>query len=64
MTNNIVEDEVIKAEMQDGLSQVDENLVVDNFESVFDKSARKLRVCFTAVHKETAEAIEISNELG
>lgn len=62
MTNNIVEDEVIKAEMQDGLSQVDENLVVDNFESAFDKSARKLRVCFTAVNKETDEAIEISNE--
>lgn len=58
---NIVEDDVIKAEMQDGLSQVDGNLVVDNFETVFESDTRKLRVNFTAVNKETNEKIEISD---
>lgn len=58
---NIVEDDVIKAEMQDGLSQVDENLIIDNFETVFESKTRKLRIGFTAVNKETAERIEINN---
>lgn len=58
---NIVEDDVIKAEMQDGLSQVDENLVVDNFETVFESDTRKLRVSFTAINKKTNEKIEISD---
>ena len=61
---NVVENEIIKAEMQDGLSQVDENLVIDNFETVFESDTRKLRVSFTAVNKETAENIEINNVMG
>lgn len=61
---NIVEDEIIKAEIQNGLSQVDENLVIENFETVFDVKTRKLRVNFTAVNKETAERIEINNVMG
>ena len=56
---NIVEDELIKAEMQDGLSQVDENLIIDNFECAFDKETRKLRAHFTANNKETDENIEV-----
>lgn len=60
----IVEDDVIKAEMQDGLSQVDENLIIDNFETAFETDTRKLRVNFTAVNKETAETIEIKNVMG
>lgn len=60
---NIVEDEVIKAEMQDGLSQVDENLVIDDFKCVYEKDNRKLKVSFTAVNKQTAETIEINEEL-
>ena len=30
---NVVDNDVIRAEMQDGLSQVDENLIIDEFES-------------------------------
>ncbi len=58
---SVVENEIIKAAMQDGLSQVDENLVIDNFETVFESDTRILRVSFTAVNKETAESIEINN---
>lgn len=61
---NIVEDEIIKAEMQDGLSQVDENLIIDDFETVFETETRKLRINFKAVNKETAESIEINNVMG
>lgn len=61
---NIIEDEVIKAVLQDGLSQVDENLVINDFETVFESENRILRVNFTAVNKETAESIEINQELG
>lgn len=60
----IVEDDVIKAEMQDGLSQVDENLIIENFETVFETDTRKLRVNFTAVNNETSEKIEINNVMG
>ena len=60
---NIVEDEIIKAEMQDGLSQVDKNLVIENFETVFEQKDRKLRVHFRAVNKETSESIEIYQEM-
>lgn len=61
---NVVENEIIKAEMQDGLSQVDENLIINNFETVFESDTRKLRVSFTAVNKKTAESIEINNVMG
>ena len=57
----VVEDEVIKAEMQNGLSQVDENLVIDDFSTVFEKDTRKLRLHFTAVNKENGETVEINN---
>lgn len=60
---NIIDDEIIKAEMQDGLSQVDTNLIVENFETVFESETRKLRVSFTATNKETAEKIEINETL-
>lgn len=60
---NIIDDEIIKAEMQDGLSQVDTNLVVENFATVYESDTRKLRVSFTATNKETAEKIEINETL-
>ena len=60
---NIVDDEIIKAEMQDGLSQVDENLVIDDFETVFESETRKLRVHFVVVNKETTEKIDINETL-
>ena len=58
---NIVEDEVVKSVIQDGLSQVDENLIIDEFDCAFDATARKLRTHVKAVNKETAETIEIDS---
>ena len=60
---NVVENEIIKAEMQDGLSQVDENLVIGDFETVFEQETRILRVFFTAINKETGEAVEMNETL-
>ena len=60
---NIVEDEVIKAEIQEGLSQVDENLIIGEFSTVFEQDTRKLRVFFTATNRITNETIEINQEL-
>lgn len=60
---NVIENEVIKAELQDGLSQVDENLIIDKFECAFEQETRILRVSLTAKNKETAETIEINEVL-
>ena len=57
----VIEDEVIKAEMQEGLRQVDEDLVIDDFSTVFEKDTRKLRVHFTVVNKKNGETVEINN---
>ena len=58
---NIIEDEIIKAEIQDGLSQVDANLIIEEFECVFDAETRKLRVHCTAKNKETSETVKVDN---
>ena len=60
---NIIEDEVVKAEIQDGLSQVDTNLIISNFVTAFDVESRQLRVHVTAVNKESNERITIDNVL-
>lgn len=57
---NIVEDEFIKAVLQDGATQVDENLIINECESAFEKETRKLRVYCKAVNKKTAETVEIN----
>ena len=61
---NIIEDEVIRAELQDGARQVDENLVIDDFESVFERGTRTLRTYCKAVNKETGETVELNNIWG
>ena len=60
---DVVDNEILKAEFQDGLSQVDDNLVITELDSVFDKETRTLRTFFKAVNKETDETIEINNVL-
>ena len=60
---DIVDNEILKAEFQDGLSQVDENLVITEIDSVFEKDTRTLRTYFKAVNKETNETIEFNNVL-
>lgn len=61
---NIVEDEVIKAEMQDGISQVDGNLTIEEFETAFDKETRRLRVYMGVKNRESGQTIEINNVWG
>lgn len=60
---DIVDNEILKAEFQDGLSQVDENLVITEIDSVFEQDTRTLRTYFKAVNKETDETIEFNNVL-
>lgn len=59
----IVNTEVVKAEIQDAISQIDENLEIDDFSCEYDKSSRKLKINAT-VKTENNEIIKISNELG
>lgn len=61
---NIVENSIIKSVLQDGISQVDENLTIDDFECVFDTTTRKLRIHLTVINSETDETIEIDNAMG
>lgn len=61
---NIVTDEEIKDVLQDGLTQVDENLVIDEFDCVLDQKTRKMRIHLTVINSETAEEIELNEELG
>ena len=56
---DVIENEIIEAVLQDGISQVDENLTIDEFECDFDKKTRKLKVYFTVVNSETDETIEM-----
>lgn len=55
-------DEEIKAELQDGASQVDENFVIDELTTDYDKQKRELYIHCTAVNHESEEEIVI-NEL-
>ena len=59
----IVDNELLKSEFQDGLSQVDDNLIITELDSVFDSETRTLRTYFKAVNKESNEIIEIDNVL-
>ena len=61
---NIVSDEVVKSIIQDGLTQVDENLEIDEFESAFDNVSRKLRIHCTVQDKESGEIMNIDKSLG
>ena len=60
----VVENSIIKAVLQDGISQVDENLTIDDFECVFDTTTRKLRIHLTVINSETDETLEIDNAMG
>ena len=64
MENKIIEDDVIKAELQDGISQVSDTLTIDEFESVYEKDTRKLRVHCTVKDSASGEMIEINKAWG
>ena len=63
MRKNIEED-VVRSEIQDGLSQVDENLILDEVVNDFDKDTRKLTTYFKATNTETEEVIETTMNWG
>ena len=60
---NIIDDEVIKAEIQDGISQVDSNLIINDFATNFDPTTRRLRVYATVINKKTSETLTIEEVL-
>lgn len=60
---DIVDNELIKAEYQAGISQVDENLLITELSSVFEPETRTLRTYCKAVNTKTDEIIEINNVL-
>lgn len=56
---DVVDNELLRSEFQDGISQVDDKLIITELDSVFESETRTLRTYFKAVNKETDEIIEI-----
>lgn len=54
------EEEVIKNEIEQGLSQVDGSFILTSFSSAYDSSTRKLNISFEAENNEN-QKIEIEN---
>lgn len=54
-------EEVIRSEIEQGIKQVDPELSITEFSCNFDKSARKLKVYFTAKTPNSEETVEVSN---
>lgn len=63
MMQNVIDEEIIKSVILQGLQQVDDSLVIDNFTTYFDKSTRKLSITFTA-RNQNGESITIKNAWG
>lgn len=57
---NVIE-EIIKNEIEEGLSQVDDSFFIESFTCSFDSKARKLSVSFVAKN-ENGDTIEEVNE--
>lgn len=57
---SVSDEDVIKNEIEQGLSQVDSSFVLTSFSSEFDSNARKLYIAFKAKNSEN-EVIEIDN---
>lgn len=62
--NRNIENDVIKAELQNGVLQVSEQLSVNELETDFDKQTRKLRVHCVVTDGENGGAVEISDSWG
>lgn len=58
-----VDDGTIQAVIQDGLSQIDENLIVDTLTCTYDKSIRKLFVFCVVKNKKTDETLTIEDAI-
>lgn len=55
-----IDEDIIRSEIQQGLSQVDENLTIEDFSCEFDETTRKLKVNFKAKNAK-GETMEVSN---
>ena len=54
------DEDVIKNEIEQGLSQVDSSFILTSFSSEFDSNARKLNIAFQAKNNEN-EIVDIEN---
>ena len=59
--NNFIDEDTIRAEILDGLTQVDDSFKIDEFTCIFDSENRALSVRFTATNssKESVEITEV-----
>lgn len=55
-----MDEAVIRSEIEQGIKQVDPDLSVTEFSCIFDDSARKLKVHFTAKSQNSDETVEVS----
>lgn len=60
---NTPDEDMIKNEIEQGLSQIDSSFVITSFAMNFDNSTRKLSVAFQAKNSEN-EAVDIENTFG
>lgn len=59
--NNFIDEDTIRSEILDGLTQVDDSFKIDEFTCIFDSETRALSVRFTATNssKESVEITEV-----
>lgn len=55
---NVIDEDIIKAEIIDGLSQVNEGLTLDAIENLFNEDKRRLSTTFKASSSISGETIE------
>lgn len=60
---NVINEEIVKNEILQGLLQVDSSFFIENFETSFESKTRKLNVYFTAKNSNN-ETVEINNVWG
>lgn len=59
----VYEESLVRAEILEGLMQVDETFEITSFSCLFDRETREMRVNFTAKTK-NGEEIEVGNTWG
>ena len=60
---NDMDENIIRSVIEEGVAQVDDSLIVTDFDSAYNKDTRKLNVFFTA-KKSNDETFEVSNTWG
>lgn len=57
----IIDEEVIRSEIEQGVAQVDDTLTIDDFSCIYDNESRNLKVLFTAKTADN-ETISVSTD--